>query len=351
MRLSLPARALWLAVLIALSLSPALARSRKPMNKKLVLGYYMPFGQGPDSPPFKTISQHKDSISAISPTWFLVKDADCSTDDKRDVTLSDFCAKNGMKVWPLIANGSFTYDAVHPLFADPEKRAKLVDRIVDLMSTCKGCQGINLDFEGINPADRGVYNEFLKAVSARLHAKGYLVTIDVPAETKDEPTRQWPGAFDYKEINKYCDYICIMTYDENIPGSDPGPVSSAPWVEQVLAYATKVIPKGKILLGLPFYGYDWAEDKSAFGFRYAEMLLTIEKYSITVQWDEASQCPWYSYTDADGKKRTAWFDNKRSMEAKLKLAKKYDIGGICVWSMGNEDPEVWSAIKNYQDGR
>lgn len=48
-----------------------------------------------------------------------------------------------------------------------------------------------------------------------------------------------------------------MTYDEHYPGGSPGPIASIGWVNNVVKYATTVIPKEKIYLGLAAYGYDW----------------------------------------------------------------------------------------------
>ena len=315
-------------------------------KKRLVLGWYM--GSMEETGRFASIANNTDALSVVSPTWFRVTDADSNTVDSREPALSALCGKVGVSVWPLIANGDFTWDNFHPLIAEPVRREKLVAKIVELMKSCEGCQGINLDFEGINPEDRAAYTAFVRRVSEELHARGYLVTIDVPAKTHDDPSARWPGAFDYVEIGKLCDYVMLMIYDENVPGGSPGPVGSVGWDDRVLAYAKTVIPKEKILMGIPFYGYDWAEDNSAFSFLHESVIDRIEKAGAEVQWDEESQTPWFSYTDPTGGKRTAYFENCESVAAKLKIAARHDAGGICIWSLGGEDPAIWGEIRKYR---
>lgn len=317
-------------------------------SRREVVGFYMPYGK--DDAPMRTVSQNADVLTVLSPTWFNVPDAEITLVDKREPELAEFAMQHEMQVWPLIANGSFTGDFFHKIIAEPERRDKLIKTIEDLMDSCPNCQGINLDFEGLLASDRGLYTDFLKRISDRLHAKDYLVTIDTPAKTVDDPQAAWPGAFDYIEINKYCDYVLIMTYDENIPGDPPGPVSSVGWTDDCMAYAASVIDKEKILMGIPFYGYDWAEDFTAKSFHYKEALETIKETGAEVQWDEETQCPWFTYQDTDGKKRTAWFEDRRSIAAKLKVAEKHDLGGVCIWSLGNEDPGIWDEIRKYQKG-
>jgi spore germination protein len=185
-------------------------------------------------------------------------------------------------------------------------------------------------------------------LSAKLKPKGYQITIDVPAKTVDNPANGWSGAFDYSELAKYSDTLMLMTYDEHESHGAPGPIASVGFVEKCLQYATSVVPKEKLMLGIPFYGYDWADKGRCKCLWYSKNSQFIQDKKIKTRWDSDSKCPWYCYKDERGQKRTAWYENARSTEAKLKLGAEFDVAGICIWSLGDEDPATWKAIREFR---
>jgi spore germination protein YaaH len=72
-------------------------------------------------------------------------------------------------------------------------------------------------------------------------------------------------ANDYTAINKYCDRIEIMTYDQgavdvqlNASRTAPyAPVADPGWVEVVARLVAQTISRNKIILGIPAYGYEY----------------------------------------------------------------------------------------------
>ncbi|MEK7566052.1 MAG: glycosyl hydrolase family 18 protein, partial [Patescibacteria group bacterium] len=74
-------------------------------------------------------------------------------------------------------------------------------------------------------------------------------------------------ANDYKTLNKFCDEIRIMAYDQGLidikldvekgDGKLYAPVADVAWVKKILAVAVKTINPKKIMLGIPTYGYEY----------------------------------------------------------------------------------------------
>ena len=67
----------------------------------------------------------------------------------------------------------------------------------------------------------------------------------------------WRGAYDIAALAKYVDLICLMTYDQHTRWTMPGPVAGWDWTVENLNYALKTVPKEKLSLGIPLYGYHW----------------------------------------------------------------------------------------------
>ena len=96
----------------------------------------------------------------------------------------------------------------------------------------------------------------MRELASILHSHGKIVTIDVSGKTWDD-TSGWGGAWDYRALGEACDYVCIMCYDYHWSGSEAGPIGPLGWLRKVVKYALSTIPREKIVIGIPFYGYRW----------------------------------------------------------------------------------------------
>src|SRR3989344_7019896 len=75
-------------------------------------------------------------------------------------------------------------------------------------------------------------------------------------------------ANDFKEINKYCDRVRVMTYDQQNVDQQLAaqaasssqiyaPVADPAWVEKVITLMKRDIKPSKLLIGVPTYGYEY----------------------------------------------------------------------------------------------
>ncbi len=314
--------------------------------KRDVVGFYWVYDDG--TGPRRSVSQNADAITDLSPTWLSVVDANGTVLVHKDPKLLALAREKGIRILPLIANEGFKPEPFHSILVSPAKRARLASRILEILDSLEYCQGINLDFEGLAPKDRPLYSAFLAELAAKLHPRNYLISIDVPSKTRDVPDAEWSGAFDYWEIGRYCDQVMIMTYDEHWSAGSPGPIASVDFVEKCLKYTLGIIPREKVYLGIPFYGYDWPESGRARGLFHRTALKLASRHKADVRWDETAKAPWFCYQDKSGT-RTCWFENKESLAAKLDLGSKYDVAGICIWSLGDEDPGSWDVIRKFRE--
>ncbi|MBP0983890.1 MAG: hypothetical protein J6A19_09200 [Oscillospiraceae bacterium] len=107
-------------------------------------------------------------------------------------------------------------------------------------------------------------------------------------------------------------------------------------VRRVLDYAVTEIPPEKILMGMPNYGYDWTlpfmRGTPARSLSFTEAVELAQKYGVEIQYDETAQAPFFYYTD-NGRQHVVWFDDPRSIDAKLKLIDEYDLAGASFWTV------------------
>jgi spore germination protein len=112
----------------------------------------------------------------------------------------------------------------------------------------------------------------------------------------------------------------------------------------VIRYAKTQIPRSKIVLGIPQYGYDWSGGHGT-SVTWLQALQLSRQYRAQPHYDASSQSPWFSYTDASGHQHTVWFENAESSRAKFNQAREAGVGGVYLWMYGSPDPGTWSALR------
>lgn len=245
-----------------------------------------------------------------------------------------------------LVNGAFNRDLAHAILTDPIVQARTIAGIIH-KSEQLAVAGVQIDFEEIPSTDRDAYTDFLRLLRDELHARNMTLSIAAAAKTRDTRTG-WGGATDYAAIGQIVDHFYIMTYDEHWRGGEPGPVASLEWVERVIRYATGVMPSQKVVMGVPWYGYEWTADptmgkKTNRAYSSSQMARRAEQFDAQVTWDPVVGENVMLFRNEDGD-RIAWFPDERSLEAKLRLAYQYNLKGIGIWRFGFEPEDWWNDL-------
>lgn len=117
----------------------------------------------------------------------------------------------------------------------------------------------------------------------------------------------------------------------------------------MLDYAVSVIPSEKIMMGMPNYGYDWTlpymRGTAAQSVGFTQAAETALKYGAEIRYDEQSQTPYFNYTE-NGVQHVIWFDDARSIEAKLSLIDEYDLAGVSYWTVNRCYVTNWLVLQS-----
>ena len=246
------------------------------------------------------------------------------------------------------SEGNFDTELVDSILASTAIQDTLIANLLQTMRT-KGYYGVNVDFERISPDNRELYNNFLRRLVAALRPQGFVVSTALAPKTSDVQTGAWYGAHDYRAHGEIVDFVVIMTYEWGWSGGPPYAVAPVDLVEDVIRYAVSVIPSRKILMGMPLYGYDWTLPFVPGG-KFAKRLSPQEALQLaaaegaTIRFDQQTQTPTFKYFDANGAEHEVWFEDARSVRAKLLLVNKYDLRGVSYWLLGLEFPQNWIVL-------
>lgn len=248
------------------------------------------------------------------------------------------------------AEGNFQPDIAHRIFTDRAASQRLINNVIRVMKQ-KGYRALNVDFEHIREKDRQLYNGFLETLLPQVKKEGYLVSTALAPKSSDRQAGPWHGAHDYAFHGKIADFVILMTYEWGWSGGPPMAVSPIPQVRKVLDYAVSKIPRDKIIMGAPLYGYDWTlpyRKGGPLAKRVApqEAKMFALRKSLKIQYNNRDQAPYFYYTDERGKKHVVWFENEQSAQAKFNLIKEYRLRGIGYWVLGEDFPENWSLLRD-----
>lgn len=227
--------------------------------------------------------------------------------------------------------------------------------------------GVNIDIEyaGTNSHTlRTPMSEFMKDLRTHLNSRydSVQLSIDMYAGASNNQS-----IWDVAAIAPQVDYIVVMAYDFHRRTSpQAGPVAplfggKEMWdsdINQHLQEFLTMVPAEKLLLGIPFYGYEWkttSRDPQSHTFpdsgstaqitRVKQLLERKEELRVEEGWNEEALSPYLSYIE-DGETYVLYYENSRSISYKLDYVNQLDLGGVAIWALGYEGDsrELWDVI-------
>lgn len=250
----------------------------------------------------------------------------------------------------LTGDGTFSNELASRIFSDEAARNRLFDQVLQTMRT-KGYYGLDVDFEFILPEDKDNYVQFLTELKSRLQPEGYPLFVALAPKTSGMQRGLLYESHDYPAIGAVADYVLLMTYEWGYTYGPPMAVAPLNKVKEVLDYGVSVIPREKILQGIPNYGYDWTlpyvrGQSMARSIGNVEAVEIAMKYRATILYDETAQTPYFYYTDEEGREHVVWFEDARSIDAKLRLNESYPLHGISYWNIMRYFPQNWVVVND-----
>ncbi len=305
-------------------------------NAKIAVGYYY---ANYSEYPYTAIEYHKLTHIAhafVKPnadgtlsmdTWFLYPE------------LVAAAHQHGVKI--VVSLGGWgNSDGFSPMVANTESRTAFVINIINFCLTY-GYDGIDLDWEYPTEADRSNLVSLVKELRKALDDSG------LEFLSAALPSTDWNNGYDIKQLIDYIDWFGIMTYDfygpwEKTSGHNSPLYSSASQSGSTNAsvkyYIQKGIPKNKLCIGIPFYGYDF----KAPGLFQTHSGASAVSYSSVYQklisgwdymWDNTAKVP---YLMNKNRTETITFEDTNSIKLKSEYVYKNNLAGTIIWRIGQD---------------
>lgn len=261
---------------------------------------------------------------------------------------------------------------IESLLGNTQAQQTLITNILDQVAS-RRLNGITIDFEYDGKPDTiyiQAFTQFAKTLSSKLHEQSPHTTISLtllPLAGREK------GLFDLPNLTSYFDHFIGMSYDYYAATSDiAGPIAPMKgfaenkfFFDVTTTYQDflKIIPKEKIIMGVPYYGWDWAVQKGkkiqsntlpqsdpnsyTAVLSYARMREDKDLHPDQCTWDEFAQERWCWYITSNGVNHQAWFEDNKSIDIKYLYAKNMNFAGIAIWTLGYDKgyPDLWDLMR------
>ncbi len=250
-------------------------------------------------------------------------------------------------------SGTFTHGC-----ATEEGRAKIANACAEVIEKY-GFDGVDFDWEypcvpsnnqDSSPEDKRNFTLMCKAVRERIDAipdgKHHILSIAAGADL------YYCESVELSELNKYLDYICLMTYDlkcgfHALAGhhtqlySSTGDIFRNSCDQALRLFVQYGFPMEKLLMGAAFYSRKWeniadrnhgllqiSKNGGGYGPNYGELAANyINKNGYIRYWDDEAKAPWLF----NGSTFLS-YDDPQSLKEKSEYVKREGCGGIFYWS-------------------
>ena len=309
----------------------------------------------------KSFTDHADRVDILVPAWYSV-DGNGLVWGGPNPSVLKTAAEHHVPVMPIVATA--VQADLHKLFITAAAKSAFID---SLLSECKkfGYSGFQIDFENVNWTDRDLLSSLVAESATALHKEKLQLTIATVPNAPGSAGKSafsrwlyanWRGGYDLKALAQSVDLICLMTYDQNTRWTEPGPVAGYAWTVENLEYALQFVPKDKLSLGIPLYGYHWfagdpgkdeKPNPTAEYIGQQDIDEYLAAYRPQVEWDSADRTSWF-YFYRDDNREWVFYTDKRGFQERLNLVRDRGLQGFCSWVLGTEDPGIWSLLPSHK---
>jgi len=307
-----------------------------PKVEDIQISAWIPWWNSTDS--YKILEEHNEKFTSISPYWYKL-DArgvliETEFKEKADMMDDYFPVGTNVKVLPMITS-SMSIEQFTQFVSNEYNLNNTLDKLISDLLEYK-VSGIDVDFEDIDTLTTPEYKIFLSLLSKKLKDNDLLLYITIPPHADYTSTDGLVTNVDFYTTINMADQVRLMLYDFHYADSKAGSIAPNNWYERSILSVLKYIPRDKLVVGLPAYGYFW-------GYEGSFKSLTYDQYTAYKQGKE-----YYEVRDSDSgelvyvsKSEIGWISDGNSIISKIQIAKRLGITKFVIWSLSGMDKSIF----------
>ncbi len=287
-------------------------------------------------------------VNVVSPSFFYMSKHSTTNVyenvGEKGTAYVNWAHGNGYQVWPMFTNSNMSETS--KMLSDYKARETVINQIVGYIKQYN-LDGINIDFEGMYETDKDNFSRLLIELRPRLNEIGAVLSVDV---TAPDGAPEWSLCYDRYTIGRVADYVMFMAYDQyGVSSTKAGTTAGHNWIETNIKkfLGQEEVKAEKIILGIPFYTRVWKESNGKVTSNVVNIgnINKIIPSNATKTWNEDLQQYYIEYTKL-GATYKIWVEDEKSIEAKLNLVPKYNLGGAAYWEYDRATDSIWNLISS-----
>lgn len=245
-----------------------------------------------------------------------------------------------------ITNVEFVADTnvISSILTSPEITIRHIKNIVDAVET-SGFDGVNINYQGIPAGLSEQYPLFLTQLGSKLKDDGLAlgVTLETPLNSQPASGQDW------HRIGAIADYVIVP-----MP-LDPTEFGDGDAAETIIRWSTNRIDRQKLILSYTasaieqvdgaFFETDTANALQNFGSltllqggnpipRGGTVEVGLAGSASPLEWDGIAGAYTYNFSE-NNQTHTVWLSNEAALAYQMRLAQRYNIGGVIVRGLDN----------------
>jgi len=247
-------------------------------------------------------------------------------------------------------------------FSSTTSQQTLISNLINLVQS-RGAHGVNIDIEGLPSAYKIDFSYFMVNLANQMHAAIPGSEVSTVLYAVD-----WSNVFDFSLMEPAVDHYIVMGYAYYYQGSsntgpcDPlyhfGSNYNYSLSRSITYYLDKGCPADKLIMGLPYYGYQWPTSSlnvpssttgSGTAKTYKQVKNNVSGFysSANHQYDQDSYTDIYTFNDNGFQQ--CFITKENGFRKRLEHIERSGIGGIGIWALGYDDGynDFWDGINDY----
>ncbi len=277
----------------------------------------------------ESIRRHASQITTVALVGLRLGE-DGAVTDQLDRNLLRLAHNEGLRTTAVLQDGGPR--RVHSLAHDRAARSRLADALVRLCET-EQLQGIHLAFDGLRDDWRDL-EPITADLGHRLRRAQVELFVDVP-----------PGidGATLTALARLANGVVLMAFDEYDAGGAAGPIASDAFVEAALRSASARAPAAKLTAALALHGYDWPTGAPGRRISFGQARALARKAQTSLRREDGNLHLQFGDGDAH---HESWVADAVSVGRQSHIAAAAKIRSLALWPLGDEDPEVWPALRD-----
>lgn len=220
---------------------------------------------------------------------------------------------------------------------------RFINNLVTLLKN-KGYYGVDFKTPYIKPVSRPYYVEFVNKLSSRLREAGFVTFISITMSVFELLSNIKYEGLQYNILGQSVDKIILITYEFGSSFGTSPAVVAYETINNIIEYATNLVPSQKLVIGLSTIGYIWRlpnVDGVTRGrsMSYDSVIAFAKEVGAEILYDEVTKASYFQYISEY--EYIVRFRDARGVEVVLNLVLAHNLYGIAIWNCMFFYNQIW----------